>query len=105
MDALGYVAAEDVYVKTSSPPFDRSLVEGYAVIASDTYAASENIPVKLKVVGKAVNGKLPDISILSGECVEVSTGGAVPRGATAVVMVEYTKRLEDLQSTLGYHLP
>jgi putative molybdopterin biosynthesis protein len=39
-DALGYIAAEDVYVKTSSPPFDRSSVDGYAVIASDTYSAT-----------------------------------------------------------------
>jgi formate dehydrogenase accessory protein FdhD len=94
-DALGYVAAEDVYVKTSSPPFDRSSVDGYAVIASDTYSATENTPVKLKVVGKAAVGKLPETSISEGECVEISTGSPVPRGATAVVMVEYTKRLDE----------
>jgi putative molybdopterin biosynthesis protein len=94
-DALGYVAAEDVYVKTSSPPFDRSSVDGYAVIASDTYSATENTPVKLRVVGKAAVGKLPETSISEGECVEISTGSPVPRGATAVVMVEYTKRLDE----------
>jgi putative molybdopterin biosynthesis protein len=94
-DALGYIAAEDVYVKTSSPPFDRSSVDGYAVIASDTYSATENTPVKLRVVGKAAVGKLPETSISEGECVEISTGSPVPRGATAVVMVEYTKRLDE----------
>jgi putative molybdopterin biosynthesis protein len=95
LDAVGCVAAEDIYVKTSSPPFDRSTVDGYAVVASDTYAATEDAPVVLKVVGEARIGEVAEIAISSGECIEISTGSPIPRGASAVVMVEYTKRLGD----------
>ncbi|HID04280.1 MAG TPA: molybdopterin biosynthesis protein, partial [Aigarchaeota archaeon] len=94
LDALGRVAAEDMKARISSPPFDRSTVDGYAVRASDTYEASEETPVTLKIVGKAEIGSIPNLQINHGECVEISTGAPIPRGANAVVMVEYTKQLE-----------
>ena len=94
LDSLGRVAAEDIRAKASSPPFDRSTVDGYAVRAADTYEASEESPVTLKITGKAEIGKIPDFQIGRGECAEISTGAPIPRGANAVVMVEYTKQLD-----------
>ena len=93
--SLGRVLAENVKARISYPPFDRSSVDGYAVYAPDTYTASENTPVELEVVGKAEVGRIPEPSVEKGRCVEISTGAPIPRGANAVVMVEYTKRKDD----------
>jgi putative molybdopterin biosynthesis protein len=73
-----------------SPPFDRSLVDGYAVRAEDIYQADEENPVELRLVGRIDVGERPRVSIHEGECAEISTGAPIPRGANAVVMVEYT---------------
>ncbi|MEM3133072.1 MAG: molybdopterin biosynthesis protein [Candidatus Caldarchaeum sp.] len=94
-EALGRTLAEDVVAKTAAPPFDRSTVDGYAVIASDTYAATEETPVALKVVGKAEVGHVYEGSVTSGGCVEIATGAVIPRGANAVVMVEFTKKTSE----------
>ncbi|MEM2238204.1 MAG: molybdopterin biosynthesis protein [Candidatus Caldarchaeum sp.] len=91
-EALGRTLAEDVVAKAAAPPFDRSTVDGYAVVASDTYAATEENPVTLEVVGKAEVGRVYEGFLENGKCVEISTGAAVPRGANAVVMVEFTKK-------------
>ena len=92
-DALGRVLAEEVFAKTSYPPFDRSTVDGYAVRASDLYSATEESPITLKVIGKAEVGIPFYGEVNEGECVEIATGAPVPRGANAVVMVEFTKRV------------
>jgi len=89
--AYGRILAEDVYARVDSPPFDRSTVDGYAVIAEDTYNADEANPARLKLLGKVEIGDIPNIEIFRGTCVEISTGAPIPRGADAVVMVEYTK--------------
>ncbi|MEN2974744.1 MAG: molybdopterin biosynthesis protein [Candidatus Caldarchaeales archaeon] len=90
-NVYGRVLAEDVYARVDSPPFDRSTVDGYAVIAEDTYAADESNPVKLRLIGKVDIGSMPNLEISPRTCVEISTGAMIPRGANAVVMVEYTK--------------
>ncbi|MEM1975961.1 MAG: molybdopterin biosynthesis protein [Candidatus Caldarchaeum sp.] len=92
-NALGRVLAEDVLAKMSYPPFDRSTVDGYAVKASDTYTATEENPAILKIVGYAGVGAPHYDEVKEGECVEIATGAPVPRGANAVAMVEFTKRL------------
>lgn len=89
--AYGRILAEDVYARADSPPFDRSIVDGYAVVAEDTYNADEANPARLRLIGKVRIGDIPSIEISSGTCVEISTGAPIPRGANAVVMVEYTK--------------
>lgn len=94
-DALGRVLASDVYAMVDSPPFDRSLVDGYAVRAEDTYQADEENPVELKLVGKIDVGERPRVIIHEGECAEISTGAPIPRGANAIVMVEYTSQSGD----------
>ncbi len=94
VEALGRVLAEDVYAPIDLPPFDRATVDGYAVLACNTYEATERKPVKLRVKGRVKPGVKPRLSLRSGEAVEVSTGAPLPRGADAVVMVEYTEERE-----------
>ncbi|MDW8359816.1 MAG: molybdopterin biosynthesis protein [Candidatus Caldarchaeum sp.] len=91
--ALGRTIAENILAKASAPPFDRSTVDGYAVKASDTYPATEETPVVLEVVGRAEIGVPFGGVVADGKCVEIATGAMVPRGANAVVMVEFTKKI------------
>ncbi|MCD6420952.1 MAG: molybdopterin biosynthesis protein [Thaumarchaeota archaeon] len=95
LDALERILAEDIYARIDHPPFDRSLVDGYAVRAEDVYEADEENPVELKLVDVIEIGEKPETSIGRGECAEISTGAPIPPGADAVVMVEYTSRSGD----------
>ena len=83
------ILAEDMYASSDIPGFRRSVVDGYAVVAADTAGAGEAIPVFLKPAGSVCMGKPAGFSIQSGECGYVPTGGMLPDGADAVVMVEY----------------
>jgi putative molybdopterin biosynthesis protein len=96
VNASGRVLAEDVVALYDYPPFDRSEVDGYAVLSSDVAGVDEERPAVLRAVGSVGIGEVPKFSLSSGECAEVSTGSMVPRGADAVVPVEYTKRVGDL---------
>ncbi|MGB9706190.1 MAG: molybdopterin biosynthesis protein, partial [Pyrobaculum sp.] len=89
--AYGRVLARDVVAPVDVPPFDRSTVDGYAVVAESTYGASELTPVDLKLVGRVDAGGWPEGEVRGGEAYEVATGAPLPRGANAVVMVEYTQ--------------
>ncbi len=89
--ALGRVLAVDVEAKIDVPPFDRASMDGYAVHAEDTFGAEEDRPVHLRLVGRVAAGKVPQVVVERGEAVEISTGAPVPKGANAVVMVEYTR--------------
>ncbi len=89
-DALGRVLFTDIFSREFIPPFDRSIVDGYAVISSDTYGSSESIPCQLNVSGEVLMGEKADIKINGGECVKISTGGMLPENADSVVMVENT---------------
>jgi len=95
LNAYGRVLAEDIYSKIDVPPFDRATMDGYAVHAEDTFTADELNPLKLKVVGKVEVGQEYLPSINKGECVEIATGAPLPKSANAVLMVEYTKALND----------
>ncbi len=72
------------------PGFARSTVDGYAVRAADTYGASEGLPGYLTVTGVVRMGVAPDVTVTQGNAVSMPTGGAIPPGADAVVMIEYT---------------
>lgn len=90
--ALGRILAEDLVSIENIPAFRRSTMDGYAVRSIDTGGASESMPTFLKVKGEVEMGKAPEASVSyvgPGECVYVPTGGMVPDGADAVVMVEY----------------
>ncbi|MCF6095526.1 molybdopterin molybdotransferase MoeA [Thermovorax subterraneus] len=94
-DAYGRVLAEDVYSPEDIPPFNRSTVDGYAVISRDTFGACESLPAMLKVVGEIKMGERPQFSLKAGEAARISTGGMLPESSDAVVMLEYTQPLED----------
>ena len=96
LKASGRVLAEDIIAKVDLPPFDRSEMDGYAVIAEDTYGADEDSPIKLKVIGKIEAGDKPKVAVEKGCAVEISTGAPIPPGANAVVMVEYTRQIGDV---------
>jgi len=90
-DALGKTLADDVYAPCNIPDFRRSTVDGYAVLAKDTSAAGEGIPTFLTQIGVVEMGALTSDVLRPGLCMQVPTGGMVPDGADALVMVEYTE--------------
>ncbi len=91
-EALGRTLAEDVIAPIDVPGFDRAAMDGYAVIAEDTFGADDDNPRKLRVIGRCEAGQKLSISLKKDEAVEISTGAPIPRGANAVVMVEYTRQ-------------
>lgn len=90
--ALGRVISKTVYSGIDLPPFDRAEMDGYAVVSSDTDGASETAPLRLRVVGRVDAGSAYAGEVPNGCCVEIATGAPIPRGADAVLMVEYTSR-------------
>lgn len=92
--ALGRIAAEDVTAPHPLPAFSRTAVDGYAVRAADTYGASESLPAYLTVVGEVLMGAAPQFALSSGQAAVIHTGGMLPDGADAAVMLEYTQRVE-----------
>jgi molybdenum cofactor synthesis domain-containing protein len=95
-DADGRVLAEDVTASLDVPAFDRAAMDGYAVRDADTRGATDETPVALTCVGVVAAGTVPARAIGPGECLEVATGAPLPPGATAVVMVEHTSRVDDV---------
>lgn len=91
--AFGRVLAADVSAPVDLPQFQRSAVDGYAVRAADTFGASQTIPAYLHVVGRVTMGAAAALEIRSGQAAEIHTGGMLPPGADAVVMVERTQPL------------
>ncbi len=89
-DALRRVPARPVTSPHPLPGFARSTVDGYAVRAADTYGVSEGLPGYLTVTGAVQMGAEPDVAVTPGAAVTMPTGGVIPPGADAVVMVEYT---------------
>ena len=92
--AAGRVLAAPVGSSIDVPPFDRAAMDGYAVIAQDTFGASRHDARVLQSVETIYTGGTPSRRISSGECAEISTGAPLPAGADAVVMVEETERVE-----------
>jgi putative molybdopterin biosynthesis protein len=91
-DALGSALAEDVAAPIDVPPFDRSNVDGFAVRSADLSAAGEGSPVRLILNEEVIAcGIAPARPVLSGTATQIATGGPVPRGADAIVMVEHTQ--------------
>jgi putative molybdopterin biosynthesis protein len=89
--ALGRVLAADVVSPVDVPSFDRSNFDGFAVVAEDTFGASEEIPRRVRLADEVVHtGVVPATTVRAGEAVAIATGGMIPRGADAVVLVEQT---------------
>lgn len=93
--ALGRVLAEDVTADEFVPGFDRSTVDGYAVRSADTFGCSDALPALLTLRGDVRMGEGAGMELLPGECAAIPTGGAVPAGADAAVMLEYTEEYGD----------
>ena len=90
-DAIGRVTVEPVAAPFALPSFPRSTVDGFAVRAADTHGASETLPAYLKLIGEIPMGAAAELVLAVGQCAIIHTGGMVPVGADAVVMVEYTQ--------------
>jgi molybdopterin molybdotransferase len=93
--ALGRVLAEDLVAPADLPHFHRANMDGYAVRAADTFGASASIPAYLRLSGAVEMGHAPKRAVAKGEAMRIATGGMLPPGADAVVMIEYTDEVGD----------
>jgi putative molybdopterin biosynthesis protein len=97
-DALGRMLAADVVAPIDVPPFDRSGVDGFALRAADTVGASDRAPKRLLLNAEVIAcGHAPTLAVETGTATTIATGGAMPRGTDAVVMVEQTELVETAQ--------
>ncbi|MBN1785515.1 MAG: molybdopterin molybdenumtransferase MoeA [Candidatus Methanofastidiosa archaeon] len=94
-DALGRVASEDIISQIDIPPYNKSQMDGYALMASDSFSASEQSPVRLRMVEHVDAGHAPRAALGEGECAYVATGAELPKGADSVVMVEDALAAQD----------
>lgn len=94
-EAYGRVIFEDIISPDDLPGFNRSTVDGFAVIASDTFGATESMPSYLEVKGEVLMGDEPSFKLKKGESVRIATGGMLPGGADAVVMLEHVQTLDE----------
>lgn len=90
-ESVGRVLAEPIYAVVDSPPFDRSVMDGFAVRSSDLADADELHPKNLRIAGKADVGSMFTREVGKNECVRIATGAPIPRGCDSVAMVEFTK--------------
>ncbi|MGY4234629.1 putative molybdopterin biosynthesis protein [Bradyrhizobium sp. USDA 4449] len=91
-DAIAAALAEDITAPMDVPPFDRSNVDGFAVRSADLSVAGEGAPVRLALTGETIHcGTVPALQVTAGTATPIATGGPLPRGADAVVMVEHTQ--------------
>lgn len=98
IDALGKTNDTTITANQDLPEFNRSTVDGYALIADDVQGASASIPSILTLTGEVLMGRGSDLEVTSGTCVYVPTGGMMPKGANAMVMIEATEKMS--QDTL-----
>ena len=99
--ALGRVLARAIIADVDVPGFDRASVDGFAVRADDTVGASERTPKALALNGEILTpGTVPQLTVAPGTATLIATGGMVPRGADAVIMVEHTETRDDDGSTV-----
>lgn len=96
LESHNRVLAEDVVSDINVPEFNRSTVDGYAIKSRDSHGASSSIPGVLSIIGEVKMGKISTHSINSGEAIYVPTGGMIPAGADAVIMIEDTEKLDGI---------
>jgi len=94
-NALHRILSKEIIAPANLPGFNRSTMDGYAIRAEDSFGATESLPSYLKIMGEIKMGDRPDFKINPGEAVKISTGGMLPEGANAVMMVEYTEKIDD----------
>ena len=91
--ALSRFTAADIFAPHPLPDFPRTTVDGYAVRAKDTFGASDSLPAYLTLIGEVPMGDTPSFELSAGQCALIHTGGMLPNGADAAVMVEYTQAI------------
>lgn len=94
-ECQGRVLAEAVAADLDLPGFSRATMDGYAVRAASTFGASEANPAFLTVIGSVAMGQALDVAVDPGQAVRIATGGMLPEGADAVVMIEHAEPLDD----------
>ncbi len=96
-ESLGRVLSRDVAARIDVPSFDRSNFDGFAVRAADTFGATEEAPRRLRLSPEIIaTGVVPQLEVVPGAASPIATGGMLPRGADAVVMVEHTDEEGDV---------
>ncbi len=95
IDAMGYYLAEDVFSPINVPEFNKSRVDGYAVLNKDCKIASESSPAILNYIGELNIGTENNILLKTDECMYIPTGGMLPKNADAMIMIENTEVLND----------
>ena len=92
--AFGRILAEDIISKVDDPPFDNSSMDGYAVCHADTLGATPQNPIELQMVGTVPTGRMSDVRVGPGQAAAIMTGGPMPEGADAIVVVEDTTSVD-----------
>lgn len=94
-DALNRILSREIIAEEDLPGFRRTTMDGYALRACDTFGASENLPAFLELMGEVAMGQIPTDIVTPGKAIRISTGGMIPEGADAVVMIEYCHSLDE----------
>ncbi len=89
-ESCGRVLAETIVTNEDLPAHPRSTMDGYAIIAADTFGASSSMPCYLEITGEVLMGTKPTEILARGKCLRISTGGLLPSGADAIIMLEHT---------------
>ncbi len=93
--ALGRVTVEAFIASHPLPEFPRTTVDGFALRASNTFGATESLPAYLALIGEVPMGNKPAFQMNTGECALIHTGGMIPKGADAVIMIENTQKTRE----------
>ena len=99
--AVNRFTAADTFAPHPLPDFPRSTIDGYAVCAKDTFGASDTLPAYFTLIGEVPMGDTPSFELGQGHCALIHTGGMIPNGADAAVMVEYTQQVTGEPDILG----
>ena len=86
------ILSRDIYSSENLPQFARSTVDGFAVTSADTFGASDGLPAYLNISGEVLMGAMPDFELKKGMAGKIATGGMLPDGADAVVMIDTHRR-------------
>lgn len=94
-EALQRYLGKDIIAEYNIPEFNRSTVDGYAILVEDSHGASEAVPSVLTITGEVKMGEFTDKKIKPGQAIYVPTGGMLPIGATGMIMIEHTEKMDD----------
>lgn len=98
LESHSRILAENVVSDINVPEFNRSTVDGYAIKSKDSHGASSSIPSVFNIIGEVKMGEVSPYNIKAGETVYIPTGGMIPDGADAMVMIEDTEKLDEFNS-------